>query len=169
MPSRIQSPALLVPDALKPLRDMRAAVLASGVDRSTFVLVHLRVSQLNGRPIRVPTGNEKFTDDWKEDRRLEQLETWRESDDFSGAERAALALAEAATLLDRDGASEPVSDEVWDDARRHFSEKELGALVVQIGLVNLWNRVNIVTGQDAANWLKTDTTWVPMTSRLVSP
>jgi alkylhydroperoxidase family enzyme len=62
---------------------------------------------------------------------------------FSEAERAALALAEAATRLsDR---SEPVPDEVWNEATRHYNEPALGALVVQIALINFWNRLNATT------------------------
>jgi alkylhydroperoxidase family enzyme len=58
---------------------------------------------------------------------------------------AALPLAEAVTRLsDRE---DPVPDEVWEDAARHCSEIELGALVIGIGLVNLWNRVNVSTRQ----------------------
>jgi alkylhydroperoxidase family enzyme len=70
---------------------------------------------------------------------------WREAPYFTDAERAALALAEAVTRLsDRE---DPVPDKVWDEAARHYSEQELGALVLSIGMVNLWNRVNVSTRQ----------------------
>jgi len=64
---------------------------------------------------------------------------------FSDAERAALALTEAATrLADR---SDPVPDEVWDEATRHYNEPQLAALVVAIATINAYNRVNVATRQ----------------------
>jgi alkylhydroperoxidase family enzyme len=61
------------------------------------------------------------------------------------AERAALALAEAATRLnDR---LDQVPDEIWDDAAKHYDEPALAALVLEIGLINLWNRLLVTTRQ----------------------
>ena len=74
---------------------------------------------------------------------------WRETPYFTDAERAALALTEAATRLsDR---SEPVSDEVWNEAARHYDEAALSALVIQIALINFWNRINAATRQIAGS------------------
>ncbi len=70
---------------------------------------------------------------------------WRESPLFSDAERAALALTEAATRLsDR---SDAVSDDVWTEAARHYDEPTLGALVLHIAQINLWNRINVTIRQ----------------------
>ena len=72
---------------------------------------------------------------------------WREAPFFTPAERAALALAEAVTRLnDR---SDPVPDAVWDEAATHYDERTLAALVVAIANINLWNRLNVATGQQA--------------------
>ncbi|MFZ0215168.1 MAG: carboxymuconolactone decarboxylase family protein, partial [Candidatus Dormiibacterota bacterium] len=72
---------------------------------------------------------------------------WRESAFFTDAERAALALAEAATRLsDR---PDPVSDEVWDEATHLYDEKALAALVLAIASINAWNRINVTTRQVA--------------------
>ncbi len=79
------------------------------------------------------------------DRRLLMVAAWREAPYFNDAERAALALALAVTRLsDRE---DPVPDGVFQEAARHHSEQDLGALVIAIGLVNLWNRVNVSTRQ----------------------
>jgi alkylhydroperoxidase family enzyme len=84
------------------------------------------------------------------DERLFTLAAWRDAPYFSDAERAALALTEAATRLsDR---SNPVPDDVWNDAAKNFDEPALAALVVTIAAINLWNRLNIVTGQIAGGW-----------------
>ena len=84
---------------------------------------------------------------------LERLLTvagWRDVPYFSEAERAALALAEAMTRFnDR---PDPVSDEVWAEAARHYDETALGTLVTWIALVNLFNRVNVTTRQVPLRW-----------------
>jgi alkylhydroperoxidase family enzyme len=92
------------------------------------------------------------------------VETWREQSCFTDAERSLLALAEAATRID--GVTDPVSDEVWEEAARHWNQVQLAAVVLHIGLVNLWNRVNVVTKQEAVDWRINPKTWKPMTSRL---
>jgi alkylhydroperoxidase family enzyme len=75
---------------------------------------------------------------------------WREAPYFSDAERAALALAEAATrLADR---PDPVPDEIWDAAASHYDEKGLAAIVLMIAVTNLFNRLNATTRQVAGAW-----------------
>ncbi len=66
---------------------------------------------------------------------------------FTGVERAALALAEAATRL-----AGPVPGGIFDEARKHYDEPALAALVVQIAVINAWNRLNVTTGQVAGEW-----------------
>jgi alkylhydroperoxidase family enzyme len=77
--------------------------------------------------------------------RVFSVAAWRETPYFSEAERAALALTESLTrLADR---SDQVPDAIWDAAAEHFDEVQLGALVLDIATVNLWNRLNIATQQ----------------------
>jgi alkylhydroperoxidase family enzyme len=81
------------------------------------------------------------------DERLWAVGAWRESLHFNDAERATLALAEAETQLsDR---ADPVPDSVWADAARHYDERALATLVLGIGGINLWNRINVTTCQVA--------------------
>ncbi|GAA2860173.1 hypothetical protein Acy02nite_56370 [Actinoplanes cyaneus] len=68
-----------------------------------------------------------------------QLSAWRESALFTPAERAALEYTEAATTLTGHG----VSDEVWAGVRQFFDDEELGALVVQVALMNAYNRFGV--------------------------
>jgi alkylhydroperoxidase family enzyme len=85
------------------------------------------------------------------DARIFALGAWREAPYYTDAERAALALAEATTRIhDR---ADPVPDEVWQEATRHFSEAALGALVMTIAVANLWNRLNVATRQVTGDWV----------------
>ena len=70
---------------------------------------------------------------------------WREAPYFTDAERAALALTEAATRMSDRG--DAVSDEIWNEAARHYDEKALADLVLNIALINFWNRVNVTIRQ----------------------
>jgi alkylhydroperoxidase family enzyme len=85
------------------------------------------------------------------DERIFTVAAWREAPYFTDAERAALALVEAATrLADR---SDPVPDEIWDEAARHYDEPALGALVISIAAINAWNRINATTRQVTGHWV----------------
>jgi alkylhydroperoxidase family enzyme len=92
--------------------------------------------------------------------------TWQEQTCFTDAERSVLALAEAATRISDQ--ADPVPDEVWDEAAKHWNEQELGAIVLHIGLVNLWNRVNVATRQEPVDWRVNPKKWTPMTTRLAA-
>jgi alkylhydroperoxidase family enzyme len=83
------------------------------------------------------------------DQRLFAVAAWREAPYFTDAERAALALTEAATRLsDR---ADPVPDEIWDEAARHYDERALSALIIAIANINVWNRLNVTTRQVAGS------------------
>ena len=73
------------------------------------------------------------------EQRLYTLSVWRETPFFSDRERAALALTEAVTLL----ADGPIIDEIYEEARRHFSDEELVNLVLSIVTINGWNRLSV--------------------------
>jgi alkylhydroperoxidase family enzyme len=84
------------------------------------------------------------------DERLYAVAAWRDAPYFTEAERAALALCEAVTRLsDRE---DPVPDEIWDEAVRHYEEPALAALVMAIAGINVWNRLNVATRQHAGEW-----------------
>ena len=81
------------------------------------------------------------------DARCFTVAAWRDAPYFTDAERAALALAEAVTRLsDR---PDPVPDEVWNEAARHYDERALAALLVAVATINVWNRLNVATKQVA--------------------
>jgi len=81
------------------------------------------------------------------DERIFSVAAWREAPYFTDAERAALALAEAVTRLADQ--ADPVPDSIWEEARRHYDEKELAAIILMIAVTNLFNRVNVTVRQGA--------------------
>ena len=151
MQTRIKNPASLVPGAMQAIQDLIAAAQKAGAPPAALHLVHLRTSQINGCGPCVDGGVRHAKHAGETDERLFAVSAWRETPYFTGAERAALALAEAVTRLsDR---SDPVPDEIWDEAARHYDEGALSALVLWIATTNLFNRVNVATRQLAgAAW-----------------
>jgi AhpD family alkylhydroperoxidase len=152
MPARMNNPATFLPDASDGIQTMLKAVYKGGVPRKTLELVHLRASQINGCSFCVDSGARSAKKAGETDERLFAVAAWRETPYFTDAERAALALAEAVTrLADR---SDPVPDEIWEEATRHYDEKRLAAIILMIAITNLFNRVNITVRQPAgeATW-----------------
>jgi alkylhydroperoxidase family enzyme len=76
------------------------------------------------------------------EQRINLVVVWREAPMFSEKERAALALAEAVTLISQHG----VSEDLYDDVRKHYDKKEYVALIMTINAINCWNRLTISTG-----------------------
>jgi len=140
----------MVLGAMEPFQELFKAVYAGGVDPATLELVHLRVSQINGCSACVDSGAKSARKAGETEERLFAVAAWREAPYFTDAERAALALAEAATrLADR---PDPVPDPVWDDAADHYDEKGLAAIVLMTAVTNLFNRLNATTRQVAGAW-----------------
>jgi AhpD family alkylhydroperoxidase len=116
------------------------AAYAGGVSNETLELVHLRASQINGCSACVNAGATNAAKAGMPADRLVAVSAWYDSPLFTAAERAALALAEAATRLsDRPGS---VTDEIWAAAAEHYDERQLSALVLMIALTNFFNRIN---------------------------
>lgn len=152
MQARIKNPAMLVPDAMKALMALGTAIRQGTIPAKTLGLAHLRASQINGCSVCVDMHARMSRNEGETDERLFAVAAWRDAPYFTDAERAALALTEAATRLsDREN---PVPDEVWDEAARHYDETALATLVLDIALINVWNRLNIATRQIAGEWVK---------------
>ena len=152
MQARIKNPAMIVPDAMQALQALGTCLENGGVPRRTLELVHLRASQINGCSVCVDGHHRIARKTGETDERLFAVAAWRDAPYFTDAERAALALAEAVTRLsDR---ADPVPDEVWNEAVRHYDERALASLVLAIASVNVWNRLNVATRQVAGEWIK---------------
>lgn len=142
---RMKSPVAFIPEALQPIKDLYAAAFSGGVPPRTLGLIHLRASQINGCSYCVASGAMEALNRGEKAERLFAVAAWRDAPFFTGAERAALRLAEAVTRLsDR---ADPVPDEVWEEARNYYNEKGLSALLIAIAATNVFNRMNVPTRQ----------------------
>ena len=142
--SRMTNPAFAVPRAMDALNALSKTISRARIPIPRE-LVHLRASQINGCSVCVDMHAKAARRSGESEERVFAVGAWRETPYFSDAERAALALTEAVTrLADR---PEPVPDAIWDAAAEHFDETQLGALVLDIAVVNVWNRLNVATQQ----------------------
>ncbi|RSM54691.1 alkylhydroperoxidase [Actinoplanes sp. ATCC 53533] len=135
------------PDVITAIQHLYKAIHAGGVDNHLLSLVHLRTSQINGCSPCVFASIESARKAGETDERLHNVVAWRDTPFYTEEERAALALTEAATRL-QDGAP-GVTDEIWDDAADHFSEKQLNAIILEIAMTNFFNRINRAIRQQA--------------------
>lgn len=146
MEARMKNPAAVIPGAWQAVVALNKASDSGGVPEDTMELVHLRVSQINGCSACVATAaNSKQSAE-----RMTTVAAWREAPYFTDEERAALALAEAATRLA--DSTDPVPDEIWDEATTYYDEQAMAALLLKIAVTNVFNRLNRVTKQVPGSW-----------------
>jgi AhpD family alkylhydroperoxidase len=135
--------ARTAPKAYEALSGLERFLRDSPLPHSTLELLKLRASQINGCGFCVDMHSHDAKKAGETDERLFALAAWRDTPYFTEAERAALALAEAGTRLsDR---PDPVPDEIWDEAAKHYDEEGLAALVAAIAAINAWNRISVIT------------------------
>jgi AhpD family alkylhydroperoxidase len=150
MQARMTHPAFLVPAAMKALSAYGKSAEGLGVAPATLELVHLRASQINGCSVCVELHGTALKKEGESDERLFAAAAWRDAPYFTEAERAALELAENVTRVADRG--DPIPDDVWANAARHYDEQGLSALLIAITSVNVWNRLNAATRQVAGAW-----------------
>lgn len=114
-------------------------VESSGLESSLLNLIKTRASQLNGCAWCLDMHTKDARAEGEAEQRLYALVAWRDTPFYGARERAALAWTEAVTLV----AQTQVPDEVYREARKHFSEKELVDLTLAIIAINGWNRLNV--------------------------
>jgi AhpD family alkylhydroperoxidase len=114
----------------------------SGLEASLLGLVRLRASLMNGCEycVHVHTAELRKLNETAE--RSDGLGEWRNSDDYTQRERAALAWTEVVTDI-QDGHA---PDAVYEEVRAHFSDVETVNLTLVITTINAWNRIAISLG-----------------------
>ena len=150
MQTRMRNIVTVVPEAMKAMMALHASAQKGGVPQRTQLLVVLRASQINGCSVCVDMHSRELKKAGEADERIYSVAAWRDAPYFTDAERAALALAEAVTRLsDR---ADPVPDEIWQEAGRHYDEAGLASLIITIASINVWNRFNVSTRQVGGPW-----------------
>ncbi len=129
----------LAPDAFKAMLGVEMYVHKSGLENSLLELVKTRASQINHCAWCLDMHTKDARALGETEQRLYLVSAWREAHCYTDRERAALALTEAVTEI----AGHGVPDAVYDEVRRHFSEKETVDLLVAIIAINGWNRLNV--------------------------
>ena len=147
MHARMKHPAFVLPDAMKALHALHKSTEGGGIPEVTRELVQLRASQINGCGVCVPMHAGALRKSGQTDERIFSVAAWRDTPYFTDAERAALALAESVTRLS--DKEDPVPDEVWNEAAKHYDENALSALIFAIAAINVWNRLNATVRQVA--------------------
>ena len=125
-------------------------VAESTVPEATLELVKIRASQINGCGYCTDMHTKDAAHHGETQLRLNLVAAWREAKVFTEAERAALALTEQGTRIA--DAAGGVSDEVWANARKHFDDEQLAALVSLIALINAYNRMNVIVQNPAGDY-----------------
>lgn len=129
----------VAPEGLKAMQGLEAYVRRCGLESSLLELVKTRASQINGCAFCIDMHTKDARAHGETEQRLYGLSAWREAPFYTDRERAALAWTEAVTLV----ADGHVPDEVYEQARQHFDEKELVDLTFAIVAINGWNRLAV--------------------------
>jgi len=132
------------PGMLPVLMGMERYLAGCGLDKTLLDLVRLRASQVNGCAYCIDMHWKGLRAAGESEQRLYGLDAWRESPYYTDRERAALAWAEAVTLV----ATSHVPDSVFEEVKPYFSEPELANLTLAIGMINLWNRIETASRRE---------------------
>ncbi|RCV52183.1 carboxymuconolactone decarboxylase family protein [Marinitenerispora sediminis] len=125
--------------AYRAMAKLEQTVHGLGLEPSLLELVKIRASQINGCAFCLDMHTKDAEAQGETHQRMHALNAWRETPFFTARERAALAFAEAVTLIADGG----VEDDVYEEAARHFDESELAALTWAVATINTWNRLAI--------------------------
>jgi AhpD family alkylhydroperoxidase len=131
--------AKIAPGAFEAMGALEQYLHTCGLEESLIHLIKLRASQINGCAYCLDMHWKDLRAINETEQRLYSLDAWRECPFYTDRERAALTWTEAVTLI-VDG---HVSDEIYEEVRPHFTEKELSDLTLAVATINAWNRLSI--------------------------
>jgi AhpD family alkylhydroperoxidase len=141
--------ASVLPAAPQALLGVEKVIASSSLEPTLLELVKVRASQINRCAFCLDMHTKDARAIGEDEQRLHLVAVWREAPGFSERERAALAWSEAVTLLPESGAP----DDVYDALRPVFSEEEIVALTLAIGLINVWNRLSVGFRRPAGDYV----------------
>lgn len=135
-------------EAMATLYPLNKYLAQSSIENALLDLIFFRVSQINGCAFCLDMHSKDLRAMGEDEQRLYLLSAWREAPFYSSRERAALAWAEALTTIE----SNLVPEEIYNEARHHFSEKELVDLTLGVIAINSYNRINIAFGAKVGSY-----------------
>jgi len=127
------------PGVYKAMLGLETYIHQSGLEESLIDLIKLRVSQINGCAYCIDMHWKDLRAMGESEQRLYGLDAWKESPYYTDRERAALAWAESVTKITEGH----VPDELYNETKNYFSEKELANLTLVVTTINAWNRLSI--------------------------
>jgi AhpD family alkylhydroperoxidase len=145
---RQRNPAAVLPKAFSGIGQLLAAAGEGGVPRSTLELVGLRVSQINGCTACVQGHVEEARAAGASDEQIFTVAAWIDSPYFDEDQRVALALADSLTRM-ADRSDDPVPDDLWAAVTARYDERQVSAILLQIGTLNMFNRLNVAVKEQA--------------------
>lgn len=149
MEARMKNPAKVL-NVNPAIQSMMSSIYLSGISLELLEYLGLRVSQMNNCELCIDQSFVRAGEDPVIGKRIEQVLDWKKSTAFNEAERAALEVTEAITLLkDR---YDSVSDALWSTLANHYNEAERAAIVVFVAAMNMFTRINVATRQTTADW-----------------
>ncbi|MCC6251639.1 MAG: carboxymuconolactone decarboxylase family protein [Bacteroidia bacterium] len=134
----------VAPEAYEAMIALENYIAHSGLDKKLYELIKTRASQINGCAYCINMHVRDAMKQGETAQRLFLLDAWRETHLYTEKERAVLALTEAMTQI----AGKGVSDEIYKEAVKQLSEKELAAVIMSVVAINSWNRISITTNAE---------------------
>ena len=135
------------PEGYKKLLAVSAFLAHSGLEANLMELISIRASEINGCAWCLDFHTKRARHNGETEQRIYLLSGWREAPVYSPRERVALEWTEAVTLI----AGHPLPDDLYQRAREHFSETELANLTIEVGMINMWNRINVAFQTDLSS------------------
>ncbi|MDN4526422.1 carboxymuconolactone decarboxylase family protein [Fictibacillus fluitans] len=127
------------PGAYQAMFALEKYMARTSIDKSLKELIKIRASQINGCAFCLNMHTKEARELGETEQRIYALNAWRETPYFTPEERAVLALTEAVTLV----AESHVPDNVYDEAAQYFDKKQLSEIIMQIVVINSWNRLAV--------------------------
>jgi AhpD family alkylhydroperoxidase len=129
------------PEGYQAMVNLEKYLMTTSIDKKLKELIKIRSSQINGCAYCIDAHSKDARKLGETEQRIFALNAWRETPFFTAEERAVLALTESITLV----AETHVPDEVYNEARNYFDEKQMAEIIMQIVTINAWNRIGVST------------------------
>jgi AhpD family alkylhydroperoxidase len=131
------------PKGFSAMLGMETYIRSTSLPPLLLELIKVRASDLNGCAYCIDMHTQEALKEGESTRRLFAVAAWKESPLFTEAERAVLQLTDEVTVISNGG----VSDHTYDEVMRHFGENGTAQIIMQIIIINSWNRIAISTNQ----------------------